>query len=70
MTSWLCHIERHHFNKEYWHYVVDYIFLDPKGSVGVLFDAINDVNRKIKFASILGSVPQSLPQYLAAWVDK
>ena len=45
VTAWLRHIERHHSDEECWHYSVDCIFLDPKDSVGVLLDAMNDVNR-------------------------
>ena len=47
VTAWLRHIERHHSDEERWHYSVDCIFLDPKGSVGVLLDAMNDVNRSV-----------------------
>jgi len=48
VTAWLRHIERHHFDEEHWHYYVDCIFLDPKGSGGVLFDAMNDMNQLVK----------------------
>ena len=47
VTAWLHHNERHQSNEGQWHYSVDCIFLDQKGSVGVLLDAINDVNRLI-----------------------
>ena len=44
VTSWLQHIERHHSDEECWHYSVNCIFLDPKGLVRVLLDAMNNVN--------------------------
>ena len=47
VIAWLRHIERHHYDEEHWHYFMDYIFLDPKGSIGVLLDTMNDVNRLV-----------------------
>ena len=52
VTAWLRHIERHHSDEEHWHYSVDCIFLDPKGLVGVLLDAMNDVNRLVTITKL------------------
>jgi hypothetical protein len=43
VTTWLHHIERHHCEEKNWHY-----FVDPKGSVGVLLNAMNDVNQLVE----------------------
>ena len=59
VTVWLCHIERHHLDEERWHYSVHYIFLNPKDSVEVLLDAMNDVNRLVTII-----IPQHFISYI------
>jgi hypothetical protein len=48
VTAWLHHIECHHHDDERWHYSMDCIFLDPKGSIGLLLDAMNNINRLVR----------------------
>ena len=48
VIAWLRHIQRHYSNDKRWHYLVNCIFLDSKGSVWVLLDAMNFVNSLVR----------------------
>jgi hypothetical protein len=44
VTAWTRHITNCHANELKWHYRVESIFLDPRGSVAHLLNAMGDVN--------------------------
>ena len=44
VTAWRWHIERFHTEDPEWHYTVDCICLNAFGNVGVLLEAMHDVN--------------------------
>lgn len=58
MTTRLRHIERHQFDEERWHNLVDCIFMDPKSSGGMLLDTMNDVDWLV-----ITTVPHNLNLY-------
>lgn len=45
VMAWKPHIDRLHSNEMEWHYVVNYILLDPTSFVATLLEDMNDVNR-------------------------
>lgn len=44
VTSWRHHNDQYHDIEIDWHFSVDYICLDPIGGIGILLDAMNNIN--------------------------
>jgi hypothetical protein len=43
--AWTGYIDRLHSNDPEWHYSVDNIYLDTKGKVALLLNAMHDINK-------------------------
>ena len=51
LTTWWRHINKFHATNKRWHFFVDYIVVNPRGSTTVFLNAMSNINWFVTFTS-------------------